>query len=78
VTWFSFLVSGIIAGACGMVGASICRPALRNCRAAHVELRSQIEQLRRSIAVLERQFPRPGIGRREMELIARISTVLLQ
>jgi len=69
MTLFPFIVLGLIAAACGMAGALIGR-------AAHAELRSQVEQLRRSIAVLELQSPRPATGRRELQLIARISTVL--
>lgn len=64
MTLFSFIVSGLIAGAFGVLGALICQPALRNGRATHAELRSimrehkvecsgQIELLRRSIAVLD-------------------------
>jgi hypothetical protein len=100
MTLLAFTVSGLIAGAFGILGALICLRASRNGRATHAELRSmlrehkvecseQIEQLRRGIAALELQRPRPGmspgeavsrlgIGRREMQLIARISTVLLQ
>jgi hypothetical protein len=58
-------------------------------REHNVECAGQIEQLRRKVAALELQLSRPGvsagdavsrqgIGRREMQLIARISTVLHQ
>jgi hypothetical protein len=54
-----------------------------------VECSGQIEHLRRKVAALELQLSRPGvspgdavssqlIGRREMRLIARISTILHQ
>ena len=78
MTLLIFGVSSLIAGGCGMLVALICRRGLRNGQANHAELRSQVEQLRRQVSVLELQFPRAGIGRREMQLIARISTVLLQ
>ena len=63
MTLFTLVVLGLIAAGCGM---SICL------------LASRVEQLRRSIAVLELRSPRPPIGRRELQLIARLSTVLLQ
>jgi len=78
MTLFPFIVSGLIAGAFGILGALICLRASRMLREHKVECSAQIEQLRRGIAVLELQLPRPGIGRREMQLIARISTVLGQ
>ena len=54
-----------------------------------VECSGQIEQLRRTVAALESQpvrpgvspgdaVAKPGIGRRELQLIARISSVLHQ
>jgi hypothetical protein len=100
VNLLPFIAFGLTAGALGMLGALICRQAIRKGRPAQAELKSmlrehevecsgQIEQLRRKVAVLELQLPRPdvspgyavsrqSIGRREMQLIARISTLLRQ
>jgi hypothetical protein len=100
VSLFPFIVFGLTAGALGLLGALICRQAIRKGRPALAELKSmlrehdvecteQIEQLRGKVAVLELQLLRPGaspgdagskpaIGRREMQLIARISSVLHQ
>jgi hypothetical protein len=71
----------VIAGVCGILVVLISLLVLRNSRAAHVEIKSmlrehkvecsgQIEQLRLELQLLR---PAPGTGRREKQLLDRIS-----
>ena len=79
----SFLEPGPIIGIFGMLGALISLLALRKHRFAvrsmlgehKVECSGQIEHLRLELQLLRSGMPPEKMGRREMQLIARIAGI---